>query len=201
MTKKCPHGAASVRNCKSCAAARSKARHEAHREEDNAYLRAYRKRNRSILISKAREKYWNNPEAAREMKRRSMARDPEKYRARCRDWYRHNRTTVLRQIKDNRTKRNEQWNRWARRNPEKTRDRAHRSKFRRRAAMVVVEKFTREEIYLRDKRRCRYCGRFVRRVGWHLEHIIPIAKGGQHRRSNVAVSCAKCNLKKGVRIL
>jgi len=44
--------------------------------------------------------------------------------------------------------------------------------------------------------RCFYCGRFVRKADRHVDHIVPLAKGGLHTLDNLAVACAKCNLKK-----
>ncbi len=35
----------------------------------------------------------------------------------------------------------------------------------------------------------------------HLDHIIPLSKGGEHTASNVQPLCAECNLKKGAKIL
>jgi len=50
----------------------------------------------------------------------------------------------------------------------------------------VLEKF---------KRQCMYCD--VQNVPLELEHIIPQAKGGTNRLSNLGLSCRPCNQKKG----
>ena len=34
-------------------------------------------------------------------------------------------------------------------------------------------------------------------VKWHMDHIIPLSKGGGHVKDNVQILCAPCNLKKG----
>ena len=44
---------------------------------------------------------------------------------------------------------------------------------------------------------CIYCGGNYE----HLDHIIPIAKGGKHDKNNLAPSCASCNFSKNSRIL
>ena len=51
--------------------------------------------------------------------------------------------------------------------------------------------------YLLDKwgRKCVYCGKS--NIPLEVEHIIPKSKGGSIRVSNLAISCRKCNLKKG----
>lgn len=53
--------------------------------------------------------------------------------------------------------------------------------------------------YLLEKfgRKCFYCG--VKNVPLEKEHILPKAKGGTNRVSNLTVSCRKCNIEKGNR--
>jgi 5-methylcytosine-specific restriction endonuclease McrA len=51
--------------------------------------------------------------------------------------------------------------------------------------------------YLLEKwdRKCSYCD--VKDVPLQIEHIVPKAKGGTNRISNLCLACEKCNLKKG----
>lgn len=35
---------------------------------------------------------------------------------------------------------------------------------------------------------------------WHLDHIVPVSRGGGHDRSNLQVLCSGCNLKKAAKI-
>lgn len=52
----------------------------------------------------------------------------------------------------------------------------------------------------RDNRRCHLCGKRVPPgVVLHIDHIVPLAAGGEHSRANGAVSCAPCNFRKGAR--
>ena len=44
---------------------------------------------------------------------------------------------------------------------------------------------------------CAYCNADF----WdHMDHIVPLAKGGRHSIENVAPSCAKCNYAKGTKV-
>ncbi|RKU10854.1 HNH endonuclease [Candidatus Poribacteria bacterium] len=47
------------------------------------------------------------------------------------------------------------------------------------------------------KRKCYYCG--AKNVPLEKEHILPKAKGGTNRVSNLTTSCRECNIKKGNR--
>lgn len=53
--------------------------------------------------------------------------------------------------------------------------------------------------YLLEKfnRQCVYCGAVDTRL--EVEHLIPRSKGGSNRVSNLAISCHKCNQKKGAK--
>ena len=64
---------------------------------------------------------------------------------------------------------------------------------------ATVEKVSRKEVYERDNGRCHICGKKVSKKSWHLDHLIPLIKGGEHSYRNVAVSCPKCNMSKGIK--
>jgi 5-methylcytosine-specific restriction endonuclease McrA len=60
-------------------------------------------------------------------------------------------------------------------------------------------RFSRENIYNRDKGRCQYCNLKVSRNEFTYEHVVPRAQGGQTRWENIVCSCVDCNQKKGDR--
>ena len=55
----------------------------------------------------------------------------------------------------------------------------------------------REYILQRDDRHCAYCGRTD--VPLNLDHVIPRARGGSNRPSNLVLACIACNEEKGAR--
>ena len=59
----------------------------------------------------------------------------------------------------------------------------------------------RYEILQRDGFRCVKCGRSAEEDGvkLHVDHIVPISKGGKTERDNLQTLCANCNLGKGTR--
>lgn len=60
-------------------------------------------------------------------------------------------------------------------------------------------------IFERDHWRCQICRRKTERTGWPnpkratLDHIVPLARGGQHVESNLQCACWLCNVRKGAR--
>ena len=47
---------------------------------------------------------------------------------------------------------------------------------------------------------CVTCRRDLRVVGYHVDHIVPVSKGGLNVASNIQLLCPRCNLRKGARM-
>ncbi|RLE08832.1 HNH endonuclease [Candidatus Aerophobetes bacterium] len=62
-------------------------------------------------------------------------------------------------------------------------------------------KFTRKNIYKRDRNTCQYCGRRFKSEDLNLDHVIPLSRGGKDTWENVVCSCVQCNLRKGNKTL
>lgn len=41
---------------------------------------------------------------------------------------------------------------------------------------------------------CAYCQQPT--TEWHMEHVIPLSRGGRHAIGNIAATCPACNLSK-----
>lgn len=60
-------------------------------------------------------------------------------------------------------------------------------------------KFSRENVFARDRGRCQYCGLPVARAESTYDHVVPRAQGGLTTWQNVVIACVPCNQKKGGR--
>lgn len=60
-------------------------------------------------------------------------------------------------------------------------------------------RFTRYNIYLRDRNTCQYCGRSGSRGQLNIDHVVPRHRGGKSTWENVVCSCLPCNHRKGGR--
>jgi 5-methylcytosine-specific restriction endonuclease McrA len=60
-------------------------------------------------------------------------------------------------------------------------------------------KFTRRNIYARDRNRCQYCGKKFPTSELSLDHVIPRSRGGGTDWTNVVCCCVSCNVRKGGR--
>lgn len=58
----------------------------------------------------------------------------------------------------------------------------------------LMTKALRNKIMKRDNYTCQKCGKYMPdEIGLHIDHIIPISKGGKTVESNLQVLCSKCN--------
>ncbi|MBW2309176.1 MAG: HNH endonuclease [Deltaproteobacteria bacterium] len=64
-----------------------------------------------------------------------------------------------------------------------------------------VVKFSRINIFIRDRFRCQYCGRSYPEHDLSLDHVVPQWMGGQKCWENIVTCCIQCNRKKGARTL
>jgi 5-methylcytosine-specific restriction endonuclease McrA len=60
-------------------------------------------------------------------------------------------------------------------------------------------KFSRQNIYARDRYKCQYCGDRFSTEDLTYDHVIPKSRGGKTQWKNIVTCCIDCNRKKGGR--
>jgi 5-methylcytosine-specific restriction endonuclease McrA len=60
-------------------------------------------------------------------------------------------------------------------------------------------RFSRENIYIRDKYQCQYCASSMNASDLTYDHVIPKSMGGKTAWENIVTCCLPCNKKKGGR--
>lgn len=89
--------------------------------------------------------------------------------------------------------------RWRESNPLRARTVAENSRARRRS---VPGELSGTDLLLKFREqqgRCRYCDKKIgrgRAGDWHVDHVVPISKGGTNHPDNIVVACSDCNLRK-----
>jgi len=58
-------------------------------------------------------------------------------------------------------------------------------------------RFTRKNIFYRDRSRCQYCGDKFQTRDLNLDHVVPLSRGGRSVWENVVCCCVACNSRKG----
>lgn len=69
------------------------------------------------------------------------------------------------------------------------------------AERKAISKALRFEVFKRDHFTCQYCGRMAPDVILEVDHIKPVAKGGDNDILNLVTSCRDCNRGKGKKLI
>lgn len=118
----------------------------------------------------------------------------EHHRAYSRQWFREHSEqayeTTRKWCLSNPEKSRGHKRKWEKANPDKTREKT----LRRRAmlALVSIYKVSPKDIAKILRQPCLYCGA----KSEHIDHIIPLNKGGFHSMGNLGPSCMRCNSSK-----
>lgn len=70
---------------------------------------------------------------------------------------------------------------------------------RRVAKVKHAIRFSRTNVYLRDRHRCQYCGDKFAPRELSYDHVVPRCEGGKTEWTNIVASCKPCNTLKGGR--
>ncbi len=60
-------------------------------------------------------------------------------------------------------------------------------------------RFSRRNIFERDKSTCQYCGKKLAKSELTIDHVVPRSRGGRDTWDNLVLACVKCNVRKGDR--
>ncbi|MDQ1256132.1 MAG: hypothetical protein QG656_728 [Candidatus Hydrogenedentes bacterium] len=60
-------------------------------------------------------------------------------------------------------------------------------------------RFSRRNIFERDKNACQYCGKRLAKSDLTIDHVVPRSRGGRDTWDNLVLACVACNVKKGNR--
>lgn len=149
---------------------------------------AFRKKHRKMLATRSRQYAAKNAE---KVKARNLA-----YRRRPEIAEKRRKYAVDRYANDPKVRRHSlrYQKRWRRANREKR----FEYNARRRAAKLgrPVEVIVRAVVHAACCGRCYLCNDLVTLEEMHLDHKIPLCRGGSHTYANVGAACASCNLKK-----
>lgn len=211
--------------CKLCRSAGDKQFRENHSEEiklrkkrDKDKIRAqermYREQNREIIRErarryrlahleevKARQQEWrkNNPDYFKEYRCRNIDRIEARRKAHY-SKYRDSRLEYEKKYRaGNKEAIAQRGKSWRRRNPEKARAASHR---RRSRVFGTSGEWTKDDatlMFSNQKGKCWWCGKKIRGT-YHVDHIIPLARGGSNAPNNLCISCPPCNMSKGAKL-
>ncbi len=166
-----------------------------------------------------REWYWSDPERARAASRAWGVANPERKRALAKAWAKANpekiRIISRKKYYADHAQNLARGRAYREKHAEKTRaySRAHHAahpdqrvaiEARRRARKLSAGgSFSPSDVAAKlkaQKRKCAYCRTVLRGRAYHVDHIKPLARGGDNRPSNIQILCQKCNNRKAAKL-
>ncbi len=139
--------------------------------------------NRDIILAKSKQWYQDNKQHKLEYDQNYRTLNLDRLRMRTRVYTSNN----LQKIQDQTRKyRNSEIGKLIRKNSNIKRKRRLKGQL----SLSELLDFQKQSTH------CSYCN-IPLPAKWHIDHIIPISKGGEHILSNICASCPTCNLQKG----
>lgn len=195
--------------CKKCELKRSKK----HREKNIEKIKKYREENKEHRSAYMKEWRKNNSEKIKQDKLNYNEENKEKINQYSKKYREENKEKILVKSKFYKQKNKEKIKATEQKYMETERGKnvrhIHRNKRRADENCIRFSLHQRSEIIIRDNWTCQCCGIKVhdRSTGdWnthdkaHIDHIIPVAKGGNYEPDNLQTLCRTCNLKKGKKL-
>lgn len=206
--------------CRTCVKPQAQAYRESHREyfrDANRAWRAanpevvleyqqrYRRENAVVLRERTRAYQAANPDKVREWKRNYHKAHAEKICEAGRLWRKQNPEKIrahklanaekIREQRRSHYAKNTEWRRaWLEANAHRTRVYANKRRALKASADCgCITPESESRVIAAYGNSCVYCGA----PHEHLDHVVPLSKGGPHCVSNLRTSCASCNLSKG----
>ena len=168
----------------------------------------YKKKHRAHYYELKRQWYANNPDKVKAMKKREYEKHRDDYIRRSRKHYQDN-------IEQKRAYRKEKYRENYEQNKEEIlkANREWQKKNPRRCLIIVQNRRARikkadgthniddiKKIYKSQAGKCAYCGGILEE-GYHVDHIIPLSRGGANSPDNLCCACPTCNLTKNNKLL
>lgn len=158
--------------------------HDIHRKERNDYAISQYYKNQESRIEHTRLWRFNNPEKARALDKNQRERNKEKRRLNCIKWRESNKEHSK-----------EYDRRYHAAHPDAYSIHRNTRKARKLSAVSDDPSIIAQHVN-RAKNSCYWCGARLYGRKYHLDHVIPLSKGGNHTASNIVKSCPHCNMSK-----
>lgn len=156
-------------------------------EAGKRFMREWHQKNRERRLIAQKERAKENPDSERERQREWRHKNPDKQKARQKRWRDRNREKLRAAYKE--------WDK-----EHKDYRRSGKAKRRLRKNGNSHSPWTHQQVVERGDGFCPYCGKKIGLIYdskiIHIDHIIPLSRGGIDAVENLEAICCKCNCRK-----
>lgn len=172
--------------CKSCCAAKKRQKRKDNPEHERMIDRQRHQRDHNKRLNLMRQYNQNNRDEINIQNAERRMEMKDEYNANRRLKYADNPELILSRTRDLRKKYPERYSVYGKNNDAKRK---------------MAEGFytLQDELYQLSKQnhRCFWCRIKLEGKKYHIDHIIPISRGGTNWSGNIVISCPHCNMSKG----
>ena len=157
-----------------------------NKEKNAIYKKEYREKNKELLRETKKKYYEDNKEQIRLKHKIYHHINKDRLNKLHIKYYNENKEMIRQKAKE--------YN-----NSEKGKIVAKKARIKRKA---LVRKSKIGDIDLNkiiSNKKCYWCNTKIIDNNYHIDHYVPISKGGEHSNDNLVLSCPKCNLTKGAK--
>lgn len=162
------------------------------------YLAEYYQRNKEKILARSAEYYKKNQDNVSAYRSAWQKKNPEKRKVYSKKYSLNNKEKIAKKskewVKKNRVRVNATAMRCYYKSPEKFAARAHN----RRCAGGVFTLADIKFLYKSQRGKCICCKKNLNGV-YHVDHRVPLVRGGNNDRKNLDLLCPTCNLKKNAK--
>lgn len=170
--------------CKQCMANDSKKYNESNKDKLKQYFTEYYLNNKTIKNIQTKEYYQKNKKEISIYHKKYRIENLEKIRIVKKKYYEKNRELINKKITAYyKTERGKA---------------SIKNQFHKRRSLKKQGDVTTQQLMELEKtaKVCYWCSASLKNKKIHIDHYVPLSKGGEHTLSNLVISCAKCNHKK-----
>lgn len=163
-----------------------------YRKSNPEIISNYKKENRLAIRRSWRKYYKKHYKRLMLYKKTYRDLNREKINSYAREYSKTHAAQIFKYRRKNKLKAAIRSKRSEKKNYDKRRQRDHL----RRAMISKPVSRARIRKMVQDTKNCVYCKRSIVGLRFHLDHAVPLKRGGKHHISNIVVSCKRCNLTK-----
>jgi 5-methylcytosine-specific restriction endonuclease McrA len=114
--------------------------------------------------------------------------NPEKIRSKDAAWEKANPEKVRAKVA-----------KWRKTHPEEIRRIYHNKRARKKESGGKLSPGIISKLLSRQKTRCAICRLSLKKTGYHIDHVVPLVRGGKNTDSNIQLTCPTCNMQKNAK--
>ena len=187
--------------CKACQSKYKKEYIKANRKKINNDNKEWRKEHPEKSAISIKNWQLNNPDRVKEINRRSAIKRRDQRIIDSREWRKQNADRIKKSWQEYRKVNRDQLKEARRKYEEKHPEKIRAGKHTRRTKILGLDskidagyvKF----LKIAQGMKCNYCDQAMDK--YQIDHIVPIARGGDNKNENLQLLCAPCNRQKGAK--